>query len=86
MLYPAEALSKALGGTYKGDAASAKLTFKNNAVEISLTGKTAKLNGKTAAYTVDIDNGVLYLPLTAFNQLTGTTLKWDSLSERLLLR
>ncbi len=86
VLYPAEALSKALGGTYKGDASAAKLALKNNTIDVSLTGKTAKLNGKAAAYTVDVDNGVLYLPLTAFNQLTGTTLKWDALSERLVLR
>lgn len=86
VLYPAEALAKALGGTYKGDVSAAKLVLKNNTIDVSLTGKTAKLNGKTAAYTVDVDNGVLYLPLTAFNQLTGTTLKWDALSERLVLR
>ncbi|AIQ49612.1 alkaline phosphatase [Paenibacillus sp. FSL R7-0273] len=86
VLYPAEALAKALGGTYKGDASAAKLTLKNNTIDVSLTGKTAKLNNKAAAYTVDVDNGVLYLPLTAFNQLTGTTLKWDALSERLILR
>ncbi|CAM4519186.1 alkaline phosphatase [Paenibacillus typhae] len=86
VLYPAEALAKALGGTYKGDASAARLALKNNTIDVSLTDKTAKLNGKAAAYTVDVDNGVLYLPLTAFNQLTGTTLKWDALSERLVLR
>ncbi|MRN54390.1 alkaline phosphatase [Paenibacillus monticola] len=86
VLYPAEALAIALGGTYKGDTAAAKLTLAKNSIEVNLTATTAKLNGKDAAYTVDIDNGKLYLPLAAFSQLTGKTLKWDALSERIVLR
>lgn len=86
VLYPAGALAKALGGTYKGDTATAKLSLAKNTIEVNLTDKTAKLNGKTAAYTVDVDNGVLYLPLSAFSQLKGTTLTWDALSERIILR
>ncbi|QSF44655.1 alkaline phosphatase [Paenibacillus tianjinensis] len=86
VLYPAGALAKALGGTYKGDTATAKLSLAKNTIEVNLTDKTAKLNGKTAAYTVDVDNGVLYLPLNAFSQLKGTTLTWDALSERIILR
>lgn len=86
VLYPAEALAKALGGTYKGDTASAKLTLQKNTIDVNLSAQTAKLNGKAAAYTVDIDNGVLYLPLSAFSQLKGTTLTWDALSERIKLR
>ncbi|MEK4061072.1 MULTISPECIES: alkaline phosphatase [Paenibacillus] len=86
VLYPAEALIKALGGTYKGDAAAAKLTLQKNVIDVNLTDKTAKLNGKAASYIVDIDNGVLYLPLSAFSQLKGTTLTWDALSERIKLR
>ncbi len=86
VLYPAGALAKALGGTFKGDAATAKLSLAKNTIEVNLTDKTAKLNGKTAAYTVDVDNGVLYLPLSAFSQLKGTTLTWDALSERIILR
>lgn len=86
VLYPAEALAKALGGTYKGDAAAAKLTLQKNTIEVNLSAKTAKLNGKAAAYTVDIDNGILYLPLSAFSQLKGSMLSWDALSERIQLR
>ncbi|WP_310830411.1 alkaline phosphatase [Paenibacillus pedocola] len=86
VLYPAGALAKALGGTYKGDTATAKLSLAKNTIEVNLTDKTAKFNGKTAAYTVDVDNGVLYLPLNAFSQLKGTTLTWDALSERIILR
>ncbi|GGG00955.1 alkaline phosphatase [Paenibacillus albidus] len=86
VLYPAEALIKALGGTYKGDKATAKLSLQKNTVDINLTDKTVKLNGKAATSTVDVDNGVLYLPLSTFSQLKGTTLKWDALSERIALR
>lgn len=86
VLYPAEALAKALGGTYKGDAATAKLSLAKNTIDVNLTAATAKLNGKAAAYTVDVDNGVLYLPLSAYSQLKGTALTWDSLSERIILR
>jgi alkaline phosphatase len=86
VLYPAEALAKALGGTYKGDTAAAKLSLGKNTIDVNLADTTAKLNGRAAAYTVDVDNGVLYLPLSAFNQLKGTTLTWDALSERIILR
>ncbi|WP_151733840.1 alkaline phosphatase ['Paenibacillus yunnanensis' Narsing Rao et al. 2020] len=86
VLYPAAALVKALGGTYTGDASAAKLTLQKNTLNVNLTAGTATFNGKTASYTVDVDNGVLYLPLGAFSQLKGTTLKWDSLSERIGLR
>ncbi|WNS42751.1 alkaline phosphatase [Paenibacillus sp. MMS20-IR301] len=86
VLYPAEALAKALGGTYKGDAAAAKLTLAKNTIDVNLSAKTANLNGKSADYTVDVDNGVLYLPLSAFSKLKGANLTWDSLSERIQLR
>ncbi|MNO52849.1 hypothetical protein D3C76_432770 [compost metagenome] len=86
VLYPAEALAKALGGTYKGDISTAKLSLQKNTIDLNLTNKTATFNGKSASYSVDIDNGTVYLPLSAFSQLKGTTLKWDSLSERIILR
>ncbi|WP_410512528.1 alkaline phosphatase [Paenibacillus sp. BR2-3] len=86
VLYPAEALVKALGGTFKGDSSVVNLTVGKNTVSVNLTAQTAALNGKTASYTVDIDNGKLYLPLAAFSQLTGKTLNWDALSERIVLR
>lgn len=86
VLYPAEALTKALGGAYTGNASTAKLIMLKNAIELNLTNKTATLNGKAASYTVDVDNGIVYLPLDAFSQLKGTTLKWDALSERIVLK
>ncbi|WP_379135415.1 alkaline phosphatase [Paenibacillus sp. sgz500958] len=86
VLYPADALVKALDGTFNGDASAVTLTIGKNIVTVNLTAKTATLNGSTTSYTVDIDNGKLYLPLSAFSDLTGKTLKWDTLSERIVLR
>ncbi|MDQ0196796.1 alkaline phosphatase [Paenibacillus wynnii] len=86
VLYPAEALVTALGGTYKGNTSAANLTVGKNIVSVNLTAQTAAFNGAAASYIVDIDNGKLYLPLAAFSQLTGKTLVWDALSERIILR
>lgn len=86
VLFPAQALVKALGGNYTGSASTAKLMLGKNTVDVNLADKTAKLNSKAATYTVDVDNNVLYLPLSAFNQLKGSTLTWDALSERIVLR
>ncbi|MCA1294437.1 alkaline phosphatase [Paenibacillus sp. alder61] len=83
VLYPAKALTEALGGTYQESGATATLTVSGKSLKIDLGGKAAKANGK---YTIDVDNGTLYLPLGAFNELTGKTLKWDALSERILLK
>ncbi|GIO84445.1 alkaline phosphatase 3 [Paenibacillus faecis] len=83
VLYPAKALTEALGGTYQESGATATLTVSGKSLKIDLGGKAAKANGK---YTIDVDNGTLYLPLGAFNELTGKTLKWDTLSERILLK
>ncbi|WP_334073678.1 MULTISPECIES: alkaline phosphatase [Paenibacillus] len=83
VLYPAKALTEALGGTYQEKGSSASLTAGGKTISVDLAGKAAKANGK---YTVEVDNGTLYLPLGAFNELTGKTLKWDALSERILLK
>lgn len=86
VLYPAKALTAALGGAAKENGGVLKLTIGKNTADIDLNGKSAKLNAKAAAYTVDIDNGTVYLPLEAFKQLSGRSLAWDSLSERIALK
>lgn len=85
VLYPASSLAKALGGSYAGGAATTKLVYGKTSIDIDKNALTAKLNGKAAAYTVDFDNGTVYLPLAAFSELTGKKLSWDSLSERIIL-
>ncbi|MNI44886.1 Alkaline phosphatase [compost metagenome] len=86
VLYPAQALAKALGVTYKESGSTATLTGKSAVITVDLSAGTAKVGGKSASFTVDVDNGTLYLPLSAFNQVTGKTLKWDILSERIILK
>ncbi|MNI91580.1 hypothetical protein D3C73_1492650 [compost metagenome] len=85
MLYPAKALTESLGGTYQATGNNVTLTGKGATITVDLGAGTAKTGGKSASFTVDVDNGTLYLPLSAFNQLTGKTLKWDALSERIQL-
>lgn len=86
VLYPAGALSKALGVDYEESGNKATLTGKSVVITVDLSAGTAKVGDKSASFTVDVDNGVLYLPLSAFNQVTGKTLKWDTLSERILVK
>lgn len=86
VLYPAQALAKALGATYKESGSTATLTGKSAVITVDLSAGTAKVGDKSASFTVDVDNGTLYLPLSAFNQVTGKTLKWDALSERIILK
>lgn len=85
VLYPAKALIQALGGKYQASNGVATLSGKGGSITVDLNAYSAKVNGKAASFTVEVDNGTLYLPLTAFNQLTGKALKWDALSERIQL-
>ncbi|GAA0133378.1 alkaline phosphatase [Paenibacillus sp. YSY-4.3] len=86
VLYPAKALAEALGGKYQVANGIATISGKGGTITVDLNAKTAKMNGNASSLTVDIDNDVLYLPLTAFNQVSGQSLKWDALSERIVLK
>lgn len=86
VLYPAKALAEAIGGKYQAASGTATISGKGGTIAVDLNGKTAKLNGNASSISVDVDNDVLYLPLTAFNQISGLTLKWDALSERIVLK
>lgn len=86
VLYPAKSLIEALGGTYQENGNTATLKGNGGTITVDLAAGSVKADGKAASFKADIDNGTLYLPLSAFNQLTGKTLKWDALSERLLLK
>ncbi|GIP57264.1 alkaline phosphatase [Paenibacillus sp. FSL W8-0186] len=86
VLYPAKALTEALGGKYQVANGIATISGKGGTVTVDLNAKKAKLNGKDSSISVDIDNDVLYLPLTAFSQVSGQPLKWDALSERIVLK
>jgi alkaline phosphatase len=86
VLYPAKALAEALGAKVEWVPATreTKITLGANTLVVSLNSLSAKLNGTALAVKVEGDSGKLYLPLDAFNKLTGTTMVWDSLSERLI--
>lgn len=86
VLYPAKALAEALGAKVEWVPATreTKITLGTNTLVVSLNSLSAKLNGATLAVKVEGDSGKLYLPLDAFNKLTGMTMVWDSLSERLI--
>ncbi|MDF2927559.1 MAG: Alkaline phosphatase [Paenibacillaceae bacterium] len=88
VLYPAKALSDKLGITSSYDEATRSVTLSgaSGSLVVNVDSKTAQWNGAASAFTTDIDNGKLYLPLAAFNQLTGKAMTWDSLSERINLQ
>lgn len=69
VLYPAKALAASLG------------------LKFEATGNTVKLTKGSKSFSGEADNdqNVLYLPLDAFNQAAGKKMKWDALSERIIL-
>lgn len=85
VLYPVKALSDKLGIQLAYDEASRTVTLTNgtNKLTVQLDSKKVQLNGADAAYTADLDNSKLYLPLDVFNKLTGKSMTWDALSERI---
>lgn len=88
VLYPAKALSDKLGVATGYDDAARTVTLTGSAGKLSVQVDTLAVqwNGAAASYTAEVDNGKLYLPLAAFNQLTGKAMTWDSLSERINLK
>lgn len=85
VMFPAKALAEALGATFEWQAAAhtARFTYESNAVSVNIQDPVVYLNGSSTGILGDLDNDVLYLPLDAFNQLTGKSMTWDSLSERI---
>ncbi|WP_425464216.1 alkaline phosphatase [Paenibacillus lentus] len=86
VLFPAKPLAEALGGKYQAANGTATISGMSGTITVDLNAKKAKLSGNSSSITIDVDNDVLYLPLTAFSQITGQTLKWDALSERIMLK
>lgn len=88
VLYPAKALAECLGATVAWDAASGTVTLSKDdrKLSVNIAEKTVAVNGAASDMAAELDNNTLYLPLDAFNQLTGKAMKWDSLSERIVLQ
>ncbi len=87
VLFPAKALADDLGITLKNDAAAKLVTLSKDKVTltVNLASGEVAVNGKADGMKGEVDNGKLYLPLDAFNTLTGAHMKWDALSERIVL-
>ncbi|MDQ6421635.1 alkaline phosphatase [Paenibacillus sp. LHD-117] len=87
ILYPARAMANALGITVKWDEATRTVTLSKgaNQATISIVTKAVKINGADSALVGIVDKGKLYLPLDVYNKLTGKSMTWDTLSERLVL-
>nr|WP_245585987.1 alkaline phosphatase [Paenibacillus pinihumi] len=86
-LFPAKALAEALGAQVDWDSKARVVTITSgsNVLKLQLdSSNKVTLNDKAVNLAVEVDHGKLYLPLEAFNQLTGKALKWDPLSERLV--
>ncbi|WP_127488548.1 alkaline phosphatase [Paenibacillus ehimensis] len=86
VVYPAKALAAELGASTEWDETSGTVRFVKGGttIVVSLRDGSAALNGQAAAYTVHVDKGTLYLSLDAFNALSGQSMTWDPLSERLV--
>ncbi|QAV20380.1 alkaline phosphatase [Paenibacillus chitinolyticus] len=88
VLYPARALAETLGAQVKwnGDSREVVLSAGGSNLSVNIDTQAAALNGQASGFQANIDNNVLYLPLEAFNKLTGKNLTWDALSERIKLK
>ncbi|MDQ6419454.1 alkaline phosphatase [Paenibacillus sp. LHD-117] len=86
VMFPAKALAEALGGEVKWDAATrtASIALGGKTLSVNLDERTVLIDGAASGLASDVDNGKLYLPLEAFNQLTGSSMTWDTLSERIV--
>lgn len=56
-------------------------------IEVPSSGNTIIVNGqqKTLSAPIEVDNGVIYLPLEAFEEAIEKKLTWDALSERIVM-
>ncbi|RNB83455.1 alkaline phosphatase [Brevibacillus fluminis] len=88
IMFPVKALADDLGIAVKNDDAAKLVTLSKGSVKltVSLANGEVKVNDKAADFAGEVDNGKLYLPLEAFNKLTGANMSWDALSERIVLK
>lgn len=88
VVYPVKTLAAELGASTEWDETSGTVRVVKGgmAIVVNLKDGSAALNGQPAAYTVHVEKGTLYLSLDAFNELSGRSMIWDPLSERLVLK
>jgi alkaline phosphatase len=85
-LFTARSLADSLGIQVGWDEATKTVTFSKDSQKVNVLVATGAItvNGAASAWVGNVDNGKLYLPLEAFNQLTGKNFTWDSFNERIV--
>lgn len=87
VLFPARPLAESFGARVTWDEARSTvvLTLGDRTLEVSAASGQARLDGRDLGPFGRLDDGKLYLTLSAFSELTNRPLKWDPLSERIVL-
>ncbi|MBP1961490.1 alkaline phosphatase [Paenibacillus aceris] len=85
-LFTAKSLAEALDIQVVWDEATKTVTLSKDSQKLSVLVETGAIteNGAPSTLVGNVDNGKLYLPLEAFNKLTGKTMTWDSSNERIV--
>ncbi|PZM64523.1 alkaline phosphatase [Paenibacillus dendritiformis] len=87
VLFPAVKLAQALQIKVTDNKDAKVTTFTKGNVTLKVQGGSkVTVNGKASTLPAELDGNILYLNLEAFSQLTGQALKWDALSERIILK
>jgi alkaline phosphatase len=85
-LFTARSLAESLDIKVTWDEKTKTVVLAKDSQQLSVLVETGAIteNGAASALVGNVDNGKLYLPLEAFNKLTGKSFTWDSASERIL--
>ena len=85
-LFTARSLAESLDIKVTWDEKTKTVVLAKESQQLSVQVETGAIteNGAASALVGNVDNGKLYLPLEAFNKLTGKSFTWDSASERIL--
>ncbi|WP_189012128.1 alkaline phosphatase [Paenibacillus marchantiophytorum] len=88
VLYPTRELAATFGIDVKWDETTRTVNLSKgvNKASVNVETSAVSLKGAQSGFKVNVDNSTLYLSLDVFNQLTGKTMKWDPLSERIVLK
>ncbi|MCR8645706.1 alkaline phosphatase [Paenibacillus sp. N1-5-1-14] len=85
-LFTAKSLAEAFDITVAWDEKTRSVSFTkgSNKLVVLVDSGAVTVNGAASQLVGSDDNGKLYLPLEAFNQLTGLKLTWDASNERIV--
>ncbi|UKS30375.1 alkaline phosphatase [Paenibacillus sp. HWE-109] len=85
-LFTAKSLAEALDIKVTWDEATKSVVLAKDSQKLTVLVETGAItdNGAASALVGNVDNGKLYLPLDAFTKLTGKSLTWDAVNERIV--